>query len=193
MKIIFIAVTTYQLMVSDLYARYLSHKLGYDVIVISRGLDIKRKNKSKGEHFMARTKIEKNIAWDDVRECYYVTLNYGKGADGKYKKKVTTCSSKKEARAILKEHNRKMEAGLAVPPVKNSFSDYTKDYIEFKSASLEKTTIYGYTNIWKNHIDPYFKKKCIQEISAKDIQDYIGAKAKEDLSLTSIKKHLALM
>ena len=142
---------------------------------------------------MARTKIEKNIAWDDVRECYYVTLNYGKGADGKYKKKVTTCSSKKEARAILKEHNRKMEAGLAVPPVKNSFSDYTKDYIEFKSASLEKTTIYGYTNIWKNHIDPYFKKKCIQEISAKDIQDYIGAKAKEDLSMTSIKKHLARM
>ena len=32
---------------------------------------------------MARMKIEKNIAWDDARECYYVTLNFGKGADGK--------------------------------------------------------------------------------------------------------------
>ena len=29
---------------------------------------------------MSRTKIGKNIAWDDVRSVYYVTLNFGKDA-----------------------------------------------------------------------------------------------------------------
>ena len=36
---------------------------------------------------MSRTKIEKNIAWDDERNVYYVTLNFGKDANGKYNKK----------------------------------------------------------------------------------------------------------
>ena len=35
---------------------------------------------------MSRITIEPNIAWDDERNVYYVTLNYGKGADGKNKK-----------------------------------------------------------------------------------------------------------
>ena len=28
---------------------------------------------------MSRIRIETNIAWDDKRKRYYVTLNYGKG------------------------------------------------------------------------------------------------------------------
>ena len=142
---------------------------------------------------MSRIKVEKNIAWDDKRECYYVTLNYGKGQDGKNKKEQVTCSSKKEARAILKEHLKKMEAGTAVIPVKDTLADFTKAFIDYKATTLEKSTIYGYTNIWKNHIVPYFGNKQIQDVSAKDIQDYISAKASSGLSMTTVKKHIALL
>lgn len=34
---------------------------------------------------MARNKVERNIAFDDVRKLYYITLNYGK-ENGKHKK-----------------------------------------------------------------------------------------------------------
>lgn len=142
---------------------------------------------------MSRIRIETNIAWDDKRKRYYVTLNYGKGEDGKNKKKVVTCSSKKEARQILKEHNKQMEAGTAVIPAKDTLADCTKAFIDYKATTLEKTTIYGYTNIWKNHIVPYFGNKRIQDVTAKDIQDYISAKAKAGLGMTSVKKHVALM
>ena len=142
---------------------------------------------------MSRIKVEKNIAWDDKRECYYVTLNYGKGKDGKNKKEQVTCSSKKDARAILKEHLRKMEAGSAVIPAKDTLADCTKAFIEYKATMLAESTIYGYTNIWKNHIVPYFGSKRIQDVTAKDIQDYISVKANSDLSMATVKKHTALL
>lgn len=142
---------------------------------------------------MSRIRIEKNIAWDDERECYYVTLNYGKGKDGKNKKEQVTCTSKKDARAILKEHLKKMAAGTAIPPAKDTLSDCTKAFIDYKATTLEKSTIYGYTNIWKNHIVPYFGSKRIQEVTAKDIQDYISMKANSDLSMSTVKKHVALL
>ena len=141
---------------------------------------------------MSRIKVEENIAWDDKRECYYVTLNYGKGKDGKNKKEQVTCSSKRDARAILKDHLKKMEAGTAVIPAKDTLADCTKSFIDYKSTTLEKSTIYGYTNIWKNHIVPYFGNKRIQDVTAKDIQDYISTKASSNLSMATIKKHIAL-
>lgn len=141
---------------------------------------------------MSRIKVEKNIAWDDKRECYYVTLNYGKGKDGKNKKEQVTCSSKRDARAILKDHLKKMEAGTAVIPAKDTLADCTKSFIDYKSTTLEKSTIYGYTNIWKNHIVPYFGNKRIQEVTTKDIQEYISTKA-TCVSMTTVKKHIALL
>ena len=142
---------------------------------------------------MSRKKIEKNIAWDDIRELYYITLYFGKQADGKAVKKTVTATSKKEAQKILREHNRKMEAGTAVVPNKTTFEAYAKDFIAYKALSLSETTIYGYDNILKNHLAPYFDRKNLQDITTKDIQDYITAKAKTGISLQSIKKHIALL
>ena len=35
---------------------------------------------------MARNTVERNIALDDERELYYVSLQWGKNKDGKYDK-----------------------------------------------------------------------------------------------------------
>ena len=32
---------------------------------------------------MARLRVEKNIYFDDVKNCYYVNLGFGKGENGK--------------------------------------------------------------------------------------------------------------
>lgn len=142
---------------------------------------------------MSRKKIEKNIAWDDVRKLYYITLYFGKQANGKPVKKTATATSRKESQKILREHNRKMDAGTAVVPNKTSLAEYAKDFIAYKALSLSETTIYGYNNILKNHLAPYFGKKNLQDIATKDIHDYVTAKAKTGISLQSIKKHIALL
>lgn len=142
---------------------------------------------------MSRNKVEKNIAYDDVKGLYYVTLYFGTGETGKPIKKTVTTTSKKEAQRTLREHNRQKEAGTAVPPAKDTLAEYTKDYINFKATILEETTIHGYNNIYKNHIVPFFGKKPIQEVTAKDLQDYISYKSSTGLSMNSIKKHMTLL
>lgn len=142
---------------------------------------------------MSRKKIDKNIAWDDERELYYVTLYFGKQSDGRTIKKTVTATSKKEAQKKLREHNKKMEAGTAVAPSKVTVSAYTENFISYKSLSLSETTIYGYTNILKNHLAPYFGKKNLQDVTTQDVQDYVTVKAKSGISLQSIKKHVALL
>ena len=65
---------------------------------------------------MARRKIEKNIAYDDVRKLYYVTLVWGMQEDGNYKKTAKTTRNKKEAKQILKK------CGVELFAVQNHFS-----------------------------------------------------------------------
>lgn len=142
---------------------------------------------------MARKRVDKNIAFDDERKLFYVTLSFGKGPDGKYKKSTVTAHTKSEAKAILKEHQKKKAAGTATPPIKDTLADVTKAYIDYKSLSLAVSTIYGYRNIWKNHIAPYFGKKKIQDVTAKDIQDYASVTARSGLSPNTVKKHIDLL
>jgi len=86
-----------------------------------------------------------------------------------------------------------MAAGTAMPPVKETLSAAVENYIEYKALKLAATTIYGYRNILKNHVKPYFKEKKIQSVSVQDIQNYIVAKSQSGLSMSSIKKHLELL
>lgn len=37
---------------------------------------------------MARKCVERNIAYDDVRRTYYVTMDYGKDSEGKRQKNI---------------------------------------------------------------------------------------------------------
>ena len=69
---------------------------------------------------MERKTVEKNISYDDVRKCYYVALYFGKDNEGKKIQTYATASSLKKARTILKDHRRKMEAGTATPPAKDT-------------------------------------------------------------------------
>ena len=148
---------------------------------------------NEGRICMARNAIETNISYDDERKTYYVTLNWGKNSEGKYEKTTVTTGNKREARKILAEHKKKMAAGTAMPPVKETLSAAVESYVEYKSLKLAATTIYGYRNILKNHVEPYFKERKIQSISVQDIQNYIVAKSQSGLSMSSIKKHLELL
>lgn len=142
---------------------------------------------------MARKTIEKNIALDDERELYYVTLQWGKNKDGKYEKTTKTAHSKKEARRILREHERERAAGTAIAPVKLTLVDAVEAYIRYKALDCEKTTVYGYENILKNHIKPFFGETQIQQVSVQMLQEFRINEADKGLSKNSISKYFALL
>ena len=113
---------------------------------------------------MGRKTIERGISYDDVKKCYYVLLSTGTDADGKSTKRYETVRTLKEARAIRKEHKKQVVQGRVLPASGDTLAERSEQYIQYKSMQLQATTIYGYNNIIKNHIKPYFKKKKIQDI-----------------------------
>lgn len=146
----------------------------------------------KGGIYMSRKTISKNISLDEERKLYYVCLNWGKGEGGKYVKTYFTTDNKREAQRRLKQHEQDRKAGKLVIPSKLTLADAAENYLRYKTLELEETTIYGYRNILKNHIKPYFKETPIQNITLQNIQDYEIEKAKS-LSLSTIKKHRELL
>lgn len=141
---------------------------------------------------MARKKIEKNIAYDTERKLYYVTLNLGKNADGKYEKKYQTVKSKREARQILAAHKREKEKGLVAPLSKDSFVSLIEQMIDLKALQLQETTIYAYRRMLKNHFIPFFKNDPVESINLQKLQQYKLLKSKT-LSANTINKHFALL
>lgn len=142
---------------------------------------------------MARNKVEKNIAWDTEKKAYYVTLYYGRNSNGKAIRKTRTVSNLKDAKKILKDHNRQIAAGTAIPPSPELFTQYAENFLQFKAISCSATTNYGYSNIFKNHLSPYFQDKRLSDISARDIQDYITFKVNSGLKVKTVKKHVNLL
>lgn len=146
---------------------------------------------------MARTKNYPNgakpvkgIAYDDVRECYYVTMSCGLNSEGKPSKMSKTAATLAEAKEIQKQHKRAQQEGRVAPVERDTLVERARSFIDFKAMSLEKTTIYGYENIYKNYIEPYFKKQRIQDVGVQEIKAYITHLSKKKrLSNNTIRKH----
>ena len=141
---------------------------------------------------MARKKVYPNIAYDDNKQLFYITLYYGLDSNGKPKKASKTAKTITEAKRILKEHECKRTAGAACAPSSLQLSEYVETYIDFKSGSLQPTTIYGYKNIAK-HIQTFFQRKKLQSITAVDLRKYVKYLQTLGLSNNSINKHIALL
>ncbi|MEX1308768.1 MAG: tyrosine-type recombinase/integrase [Eubacteriales bacterium] len=145
---------------------------------------------------MSRMTVEKNIAYDDVRKRYYVTLNYGKNLKTSENVKSTkTCKSLAEARKILRAHLVDIDKKTAIIPVDDTLESYLNYW--YKTIALnnhEETTCNGYRNIIYNHLIPYFKKTKLQDINARSINEYKAYKFKEKMiSNNTLRKHYDLL
>ena len=52
---------------------------------------------------MSRTKVVKNISYDEKRQLYYVSMNYGKDPKGKRIRKFVTFKTEQEAKLALQQ------------------------------------------------------------------------------------------
>lgn len=142
---------------------------------------------------MARSFIEKNITYDDIKNKYYVSLYYGVDKKGKPIRKFKTANSKKEAKTILKEFENNKAKDNIVNPKSVNLETYINYWLnDIKSVRCEETTLYGYKNIINNHIIPEIGMYKIQEIDAKILNKYFSKKLKE-LSSNTLRKHHDLL
>jgi len=143
---------------------------------------------------MARKTIEKNIAFDDEKNLYYVTMDYGKDSTGKRIKITKTFAKKQDARKALKEFEANKTKGTLVFPSALTVENWLNYWIDdIKALKCEETTLYGYRNIINNHLIPAIGKYKLQQLNPVILNKYFKSKKEEGLSNNTLSKHYDLL
>lgn len=130
---------------------------------------------------MSRKTIQKNIAYDDTRRLYYVSLY----KDGK--RKTKTFSSYSQALESLHWNER-----LPLPNCTLQQWLTWWLYTEVMPYRAESTT-YGYRNIIDLHLIPAIGQIPLNALSPLLIQTYLSQKLGENLSPNTVRKHDVLL
>lgn len=142
---------------------------------------------------MSRIVIEKNISYDDVRDRYYVSMDYGKDEAGKRRQVREVFRTKKEAQTRLAKFTLEVRQSVdKVIPSKTTVAEYCDYWLKVEKDNVAKTTRYGYRNIIDKHIVPSLGSKALQAVSREDIKTYLKAKG-EVLSSNTVRKHYDLL
>jgi len=145
---------------------------------------------------MARKKVERNISYDDVRQKYYVNLDFGIDPEtGKQVKKTQTFEKITQARAALRKHEAARDAGQTVLPkeltVEQWLNTWMNDVIKLSRA---ETTVYSYQKMSDNHIVPALGDVELQKLTPTMLQKYYAEKIREGkISSNTVRKHHDLM
>ncbi len=151
---------------------------------------------------MARKKTDiKNISFDDERNKYYITLNYGYNERGVQIKKTKTASSKSEAKRILKEFEADKVRGELTLPRTDTLSEFLDYWMEtVVKINREKTTYAGYRFIVDKHIKPKIGSIQLQKLTPQLIQEFytlelntFDDKGNPSLSGNTVRKHHTLL
>ena len=123
---------------------------------------------------MARKSVASNIAYDDVKRLYYVTLHYGVDARGNRLKK-TRCFPTLEQASLVRDNflrARSIKENVLPSDVTlGRWLDYWLDNVVRPTRAV--TTVYGYQKIINNHIKPALGGVLLQSLSAMQIQQYM--------------------
>lgn len=150
---------------------------------------------------MARLKICNNIAFDDERNLFYVTLNYGVDSSGKRVKKTETFLKKKDAQNRLIEFEGAKLKNDVVLPRDETIEEWLNYWMEnVVKVNREKTTYAGYNYMVENHIIPELGKIKLQKLTPAMLQAYYtkkqntkSEKGDKLLSSNTVKKHHTLL
>lgn len=144
---------------------------------------------------MSRKSIERNIAFDEARNLYYVNMDYGLDEDGRRVKSYQTYTSLPQARRALREFQSQRDRFRQVRPRSMTLDQWLEYWLEeIVRPSRAETTLYGYRKIVENHISPALGDIHVQKLSPQDIQRYYtGLLRDKGLSPNTIRRHHDLL
>jgi integrase len=103
---------------------------------------------------------------------------------GKDKKLAAITAKKIEAKLILGD----LDLGPEEKTDILTFSEYSKVFlVTFSKLNHKQTTIDSYNSILHNHVLPVFGKKRLDEITRKDIKDFVINKQNEGLAANTVR------
>ena len=143
---------------------------------------------------MARKSVVPNIAYDDEKHRYYVTLHCGMDNRG-HRLKKTRCFPTLEQALVVRDNfsqSRSIRQNILPSGVTVGWwLDYWLNNVIRPVRAV--TTVYGYQKIIDNHIKPLLGSILLENLSAIQIQQYMTRKQREGLSTNTIRKHHVLL
>ena len=143
---------------------------------------------------MSRKTVAPNIAFDDQKNRYYVTLHYGVDRKGNRIKK-TRCFPTLDQAILVRDNflTAKTIRGSILPSgvTVGKWLDYWLNDVIKPARAV--TTVYGYQKIIDNHIKPILGGILLQALTAVQVQQYLNRKQQEGLSPNTIRKHYILL
>ena len=143
---------------------------------------------------MARKSVAANIAFDDVKNRYYVTLRCGRDQRGVPVRRTRCLPTMEQALAVRDGLLSARAAGETPPPsgvTVGRWLDYWLNDVIRPARAV--TTTYGYQKIIDNHVKPLLGGVPLQSLSAAQLQRYMARKQQEGLSANTVRKHYVLL
>ena len=149
---------------------------------------------------MARKAVERNIAYDDQRKLYYVSMELGRDENGKRIKQYRTFPTLAAARNGLRdfhaglERERELERKLA-PAQELDLSHWLEYWMDsIVRPNRAETTVYAYQKIIDNHIDPALGTVPLKRLTPKMVQKYYTETQRANgLSSNTMRRHHDLL
>ena len=149
---------------------------------------------------MARKAVERNIAYDDQRKLYYVSMELGRDENGKRIKQYRTFPTLAAARNGLRdfhaglERERELERKLA-PAQELDLSHWLEYWMDsIVRPNRAETTVYAYQKIIDNHIDPALGTVPLKRLTPKMVQEYYTETQRASgLSSNTMRRHHDLL
>ena len=149
---------------------------------------------------MARKAVERNIAYDDQRKLYYVSMELGRDENGKRIKQYRTFPTLAAARNGLRdfhaglERERELERKLA-PAQELDLSHWLEYWMDsIVRLNRAETTVYAYQKIIDNHIDPALGTVPLKRLTPKMVQEYYTETQRVNgLSSNTMRRHHDLL
>ena len=147
---------------------------------------------------MARKAVERNIAYDDQRKLYYVSMELGRDESGKRLKRYRTFHTLAAARNGLRAFHAGAEREQAEKPASAKELDLSH-WLEYWMNSIVRpnraeTTVYAYQKIIDNHIEPALGDVPLRKLTPMIIQEYYTETQRTSgLSSNTMRRHHDLL
>ena len=144
---------------------------------------------------MSRTRVERNISFDDEKKKYYVNLDFGRDARGRQIKKTRTFARLTDARRALRLHEVQRDFGALTQPNDTTVAQWLNYWMDaVVRPNRAATTVHGYSQMIVNHIIPQLGDIPLQSLSPQRIQQYYAYLCNDcGLSPNTARKHHDLL
>ena len=141
-----------------------------------------------------RKSIKRNLAYDDQKDLYYVTMHYGMRPDGSRDRCVRTFHCLDDAESTLTEFLRLRALKRTRHGGEVILADWLEVWLrDFICPNREKTTVHGYENIIRLHLVPALGEVKLPELQPAQLQRYYAELLEKGLSHNTVRKHHVLL